>query len=209
MFDMQAISALSGQTLLLRLVAALLIAITHGMATALLAGWMGDKGPRYDGRLSLNPFVQLDAFGLFSQVLFRIGWSKPVEVDPTALKGGRWGLAVVILGGLLGVLVLGMAGWWLRPVAVGLLGGGSEAVVLSGFLEILAEMSVWFALGNLVPLPPFAAGSIWRGLMPAWDERLRRRFYLAGLVMLVIVASSIPGRWLAPVAEAVQRLILL
>lgn len=208
MFDLQAISALSGQTLLLRLVAALLIAAMHGSATALVAGWMGDRGPQYDGRLSLNPFIQLDAFGLISQILFRIGWSKPAGVDPAALKGGRWGLAAVILGGLLGVLALGMAGWWLRPVAVGLLGGGSEAVVLSGFLEILAEMSVWFALANLVPLPPFAAGAIWSGLASDWDERLRRRFYLPGLVMLVVVASGYPGQWLAPIAAAVQRVAL-
>ena len=58
------------QQLVLRLAAMVIIAGVHGIAVAATAVALGDPGPRYDGRLRLNPFIHLDLLGTASGVLF-------------------------------------------------------------------------------------------------------------------------------------------
>jgi hypothetical protein len=38
-------------------------------------------GPRYDGRLRLNPLVHPTCWGPY-RVVFSFGWSKPIAIDP-------------------------------------------------------------------------------------------------------------------------------
>src|SRR5258708_22939023 len=83
------------QQLVLRLIAYVFIAAVHGLAVAAVAVAMGDQGPRYDGRLRLNPLAHLDIIGTASGALFSVGWIRPIAIDPLELRLGRIGLAVV------------------------------------------------------------------------------------------------------------------
>ena len=77
------------QQIVLRFCALLLIVGAHGAAVAGAATALGDQGPRYDGRLSVNPLAHLDLLGLISGVLFSVGWIKPVAIDPGKLYPGH------------------------------------------------------------------------------------------------------------------------
>ena len=87
------------QQLVLRLIAYVFIAAIHGFTVAAVAVAIGDQGPRYDGRLRLNPLAHLDIIGTASGVLFSVGWIRPIAVDSFELRLGRIGLAIVVAAG--------------------------------------------------------------------------------------------------------------
>ena len=61
-----------------------LIAITfHEFAHAFAADKLGDDTPRLQGRLSLNPLAHLDPIGSLMLLFARVGWGKPVQINPT------------------------------------------------------------------------------------------------------------------------------
>ena len=61
------------------MIPAMLIAFTfHEYAHALMADRLGDKTPRFQGRLTLNPAAHIDLFGFIAVLLFGFGWAKPV-----------------------------------------------------------------------------------------------------------------------------------
>ena len=61
----------------------ILIAITfHEFAHAYAADKLGDDTPRSQGRLTLNPLGHLDPIGTVMLLFARVGWGKPVEVNP-------------------------------------------------------------------------------------------------------------------------------
>jgi hypothetical protein len=77
------------QLVVLRLVAGVLMVTVHGMAIAAAAVLLGDKGPRYDGRLTLLPTRHIDFVGLGSIMLSGFGWSRPVAIETAQLRFGR------------------------------------------------------------------------------------------------------------------------
>ena len=105
--------------LVLRLSAFIFIVGLHGAAVAAAACALGDPGPRYDGRLSASPLAHVDLLGLLGGILFLVGWSKPVAIDPAALRPGRLGLVVVVVlaaaEALAAVVILRLARPWLLP----------------------------------------------------------------------------------------------
>ena len=66
----------------------------HEFAHAAMADYMGDPTPKYEGKLTLNPFVHLDITGaivlllslLFTQGRWIVGCGKPVAVYSEALN---------------------------------------------------------------------------------------------------------------------------
>lgn len=196
------------QVLVLRLVAVMFIAAVHGFAIAAAAAALGDRGPRHDGRLSLNPLLHLDAVGTLSAVLFALGWIRPLAVDPAAVKGGRPGLALVAAAGSLATLAAAVALHAVRPLVLPLLSdtASAQAYVL---VDVVDELSVWFVLVNLVPAPPFtgtllaaaASGS------KAFLGIARRRHTAAAIVVAAVAASGVVTRALAPLHAAVAGVL--
>lgn len=64
-------------------VPAILLAIAfHELGHAFVAYKPGDPTPKYQGRLTLNPFAHLDPLGTIMLLVFRIGWARPVVINP-------------------------------------------------------------------------------------------------------------------------------
>ncbi|NIM47611.1 MAG: site-2 protease family protein, partial [Candidatus Aenigmarchaeota archaeon] len=79
---------------------ALLVAIDiHEFAHAWSANRLGDNTAEQAGRITLNPFVHLDPIGTLMIFLARIGWGKPVPVNPNNFKNPKVGWALVSLAG--------------------------------------------------------------------------------------------------------------
>ena len=55
----------------------LLLFIAIGFAATKL----GDPTPRYQGRLTLNPFAHIDYFGALMLLFLGIGWARPVQIN--------------------------------------------------------------------------------------------------------------------------------
>ena len=71
----------------------------HELAHGYTAYKLGDPTAKYMGRLTLNPIKHIDPFGLVCMVLFRIGWAKPVPINPRYFKKPKRDTALCALAG--------------------------------------------------------------------------------------------------------------
>jgi Zn-dependent protease len=184
------------QQLVLRLIAYLFIAAVHGFAVAAAAVVLGDAGPRHDGRMRLNPLAHLDLLGTASGVLFSVGWIRPIAVDPATLRVGRIGLLAVMAAGAAASLVAVIVLRALRPLILPML-PDTRSTDLFALVETIGELSLWFALFNMLPLPPLT-GAHWLNLIaPGWREAIRRSEPYADVALVILAGSGVFTRLLA------------
>lgn len=208
MFDITGAFATSGQAALYRIVCMLVIVGVFGFMLALAARLMGDKGPGYDGRLTLNPLTHMEPIGALVMVIFRFGWIKPMAIDHKELKGGKWGMIVVVLASLLVIVALAAALWQLRPILVRAFPGAMALIAAVGMIEAFGEMAMWFVIINIFPVPPLAGGLLLSAFAPKAYEAIVARVYIPAAVLALFILTQVPERVLGPVIAAAKRIVM-
>ena len=198
------LSDITLQSIAFRVLALLIIAGIHGFAIAATAVFLGDKGPRYDGRLTVVPAGHIDLVGAVGLVLFGLGWAKPVDVDAGEFRIGRAGIVIVILAGFFGLLATAaLLSALVLPALTAL--PHTAALTTAAFLRTAGHLSIGVALLSLVPLPPLAGGLI----LGAFGIHVSRQVQLGlAALLLVAVATGVVGRLLGP-AHAVLASVIL
>jgi Zn-dependent protease len=180
---------LSLQQLLLRLIAYVFIAGIHGFAVAATAYALGDSGPRHDGRLTVNPLVHLDVLGTAVGVFFSFGWIRPIAVDPAELRMGRAGLVIVVAAGVAATLLAAVALRLLRPLLLPLLSDTAASAAFA-LVETSGDLSLWFAIFNVLPLPPLTGAHLLVAAVPAWRKVVVKWQLYAALALAVLAATK-------------------
>lgn len=178
---------------------ALVIAITvHEFGHAWVADLLGDHTARSMGRVSFNPIVHFDPVGalmiLFTLTSgFGLGWGRPVMVNPRNLAGGRNGMALVSIAGIMmNLLCAVICAVALRLVT--LFGGAfSGGQLVRTVLLVLISVNVYLAAFNfIVALPPLDGFNFLVNVLPVRAAygfgQLAR--YGPILLLLVILASQ-------------------
>lgn len=199
---------LSGQQVLFRIAALLVIISFHGLFVALIAVWLGDKGPRFDGRVSINPMRHLEPIGALLLVIFRLGWIKPVAID---LKAFRWrfgGAAIVVLASLTLTILLAEALWLLRPALITSFSDSSAIRTLILMIETMARMTVWFAVVNIIPVPPLTGGLLLAAVAPTAYRFLDEKRLFIGIAFGVIAFAGAATDVLDTTVSALTDLLL-
>ena len=80
----------------------------HEFAHGFAAVKLGDNTPRWQGRLTLNPFAHIDYMGSLAILLFGFGWAKPVGVNPRNFKNPKIGMAIVAFAGPLSNIIMSL-----------------------------------------------------------------------------------------------------
>jgi Zn-dependent protease len=194
------------QQLVLRLLAMVFVAAVHGIAVAGTAFALGDPGPRYDGRLTPNPLSHLDVLGTLGGV-FSAGWIRPIAIDPAELRTGRVGLVLVVLAGAAATLASIAALRFVRPYLLPPLPDTTSALAFA-FIETIGELSLWFALVNMLPLPPLTGSHLLVAIAPQWCDRLRRSQPYAAVLLAVLAVADVATRLLGPVYAVLARAVL-
>ncbi len=180
----------------------------HEYAHAWVAARLGDDTPRREGRLTLNPLAHADWLGTIilpavTSLTGRgfLGWGRPVNTDPRALRGGWNGLALVALAGPLSNVLIAI-----------LL--GAVAALIAHAAPALAELatrglwlSLYLALFNLIPIPPLDGSKLLLAArLPAaiYSELARFGF----LLLIVAMATLDLARWLSEGSGWGARVIL-
>src|SRR4051812_26451745 len=127
--------------IVLRFVSLLIIAPIQRVVVVATAVALGDAGPRYDGELTGDPLRHLDLFGSLSTIVFGIGWSKPVTVDPSKLKVGRAGVVLMIIAAFAALLVTAFVLRMLVTPALTML-PFSAGLTVASFVRVAAEVGV-------------------------------------------------------------------
>jgi Zn-dependent protease len=186
------VSDLTLQQVVLRIVAVLLMVGVHGFAVAGAATAMGDPGPRYDERLTMNPLRHFDVIGGVLTVLFGFGWIRPIAVDPDKLRTGRAGLVAVIAAGFCATLLLAALLRLLRPSVLNLLPDTASATFFV-FVETLGQLCVSFAVFNLLPLP-LVTGQHWLvAIRPGSRAALRRIQPYGAVALALLIVTGVVG----------------
>ena len=127
----------------------------HEFAHAWVATRLGDDTPQREGRVSLNPLRHVDWIGtvLLPAVTSLVGagflgWGRPVNTNPSKLRGGLNGMALVALAGPASNVVFAVV----LSAAAGLLRYSNLS--LANFAAQGARLSIYLALFNMIPVPP-------------------------------------------------------
>lgn len=198
------LSDLTVDLVVMRIIAGIILATVQGLAIAGTAVLLGDKGPRYDGRLTAWPWGHVDLLGLGSLALTGLGWGRPVAVDPGQLRFGRWGLVLVVLANGVALVVLG---YLLSRLSAPLLGAldYTAAVTMAAFLREAAQLCLWMALFSLLPVPPLAGAHFLAALGISVPQRLV--VYL-GWVLFLASIFGVTRSVIRPAFNLVAPLVL-
>lgn len=192
------------QLMVFRFLAGLIIATVQGATIAAVAVLLGDKGPRYDGRLTLMPFGHVDLLGLGSMMVSGFGWSKPVAIETAQLRFGPWSPVIAALAGSAALLAVGYLLLLLVIPALTLL-PYTAGLTTAAFLRVAARLCVWMALFTLLPVPPLAGAH----LLAAAGIRLPAATgILIGCALLLASVLGITRMVLSPLYNIIAPLVL-
>lgn len=162
----------------------------RGFIQALVARMMGDKTAKDAGFLTLNPIAHIDVLGLlvillvffflgglFYDVLPRsillilliilgVRWTNPVPIDDSQFSSYRLGGILTSLSGPLANLMIAFAATGMMRLILWDGFPTNVIVTLVEILKVLIDISVFFSVIDLVPLPPFDGGRMLRYMLP-------------------------------------------
>jgi hypothetical protein len=185
------------QQIFYRLVAFLIITGVHGFALAGIARLLGDPTPKYNARLTPNPFVHLSMPALAMAVLFRFGWIRPMKIKPENLRFGRFGLVLCWLGAVGLTLLLIPLLYPLRSVFALSLPRTAAFTVL-GITDTLQSLALLFGLLNLLPLPLLTGSLLLEAAFPNLGEWMRRHETALTWIWVVAIVSGAADMLLLP-----------
>jgi Zn-dependent protease len=164
----------------------------HELAHALTAYRLGDPTPKYDGRLTLNPFAHLDLIGSLLILMMGLGWAKPVRFNPGALRmDPRTGALIVAAAGPISNLALAfiLAMVWNAAVPALAAAGISIPSQLASLFTFFILINVGLFFFNLIPLAPLDGFTVLRGILPYnlvyQLDRIQRFSFLIFLLLFV------------------------
>lgn len=198
MFDLSLLQILA------RAIAIIVVLSVMGFSLAGFARLLGDKGVVYDGKLTINPLVHIDMFALVAGVAGRIGWLRPLAIDPAQFRGGRAGPVLAAIGAMIVVFLLGRVAILLQPWVATSWPSASAAFV-GATLRQTVDTVGWTLAANLIPIPPFLGGYLLQALAPgAYGWLVKRHLWvsLALAVLIVLTYRSLPGTVLGSWAAA-------
>ncbi|MGV8982858.1 site-2 protease family protein [Clostridium sp.] len=178
------------------MIPAILIAFTfHEYAHAITADRLGDKTPRFQGRLTLNPMAHIDPMGFILILIVGFGWAKPVETNPSSYKNyykddlkvsAAGPIANLIIGFVFAILLMLFEKF--SPIQ------GEVYKIIGNILLMTGYWNCILFFLNLVPVPGFDGFHIVRDLFPKFfynisDSLTRYQF----LIFMALILPILPG----------------
>lgn len=173
---------------------AILIAFTfHEYAHAFVADKLGDKTPKFQGRLTLNPIAHIDPIGFLMILIFHFGWAKPVQTNPSSYKHYYKDDLKVSIAGPLANLAVGFIFAFISIIFSKLSPGLNVTSIILKIFIITSQLNCMLFLLNLIPIPGFDGFHILRDLFPKAFYNIADSMYRYQLIIFIILVFPIFG----------------
>ncbi len=178
------------------LIALLISMVIHEVMHGVTARALGDTTAADMGRITLNPLKHIDVVAtiLLPLLLVILGQTpimaaKPVPFNPSRVKFGDYGAALVGLAGPVTNFVLAIIGSILIHLASGNL-------QVATFLLLFIQINVILMVFNLIPIPPLDGSRAVYALAPESVRRVMERIESMGflfLLVILLILFQLPG----------------
>ena len=193
------------QTIGFRVLTLLIIVGIQGGILAGTAVLLGDKGPKYDGRLTIMPFSHIDFAGAISLIIFGLGWAKQMDIDSQQFRVSGVSIITTIFAGFIGLLIVAtllnelvLPALTMLPFTVG--------IATAEFLRGASSLTVWFALLSLIPIPPLTGGL----LISTIGIRVPKKTqWILAAILLLAVATGVVHQLLDQAYSVLASLIFV
>lgn len=185
----------------------------HEAIHGYVAYFLGDDTAKHQGRLTLNPIKHIDPFlTLFLPVMLAVigapvfGGAKPVPFDPTRVRYGEWGAAMVAVAGPLVNLFFAFVAF-----GVGVVTGGFSSM-LGQILTITVMVNLGFFIFNMLPIPPLDGSRVLYALAPDSIRRGMAAIEQVGIIVIflfVMLASPLIGSFMSTAMEAIIAVFMV
>ncbi len=167
-----------------------LVMPVHEFAHAYVAHLCGDDTAKWNGRLTLNPFKHIDAWGTAMMLTVGIGYAKPVPVISRNFRNYKRDMMLVALAGPLSNFLMAVVAVGLFRVSQFFVTDNAAADALFMiFVDAIASVNVSLMVFNLLPIPPLDGSRLWSSLLPPkWSYTLERysQYITMGLFVLMM-----------------------
>lgn len=190
LFDLKNLSGDSSQFIIIALanILAVVLALSlHEFAHAFTAYKCGDSTPKLTGRLTLNPLNHMDPIGLVCCAIFRFGWAKPVQINPTNFRNIKKGVILTSIAGVLTNLIFAFISFGLYKLCLLIISTNVLVLFLQYFLYYLFMINLCLAVFNFLPIYPLDGFKLVEVLSKYNNNFVKFMYRYGNLILILLI----------------------
>ena len=200
---------ITGMQLITVLVSILIGLSVHEMMHAFVAHWLGDDTAYHEGRLTLNPLAHIDIATtiLLPMVMIIAGLppilaARPVPFNPSAVKWGDYGAALVGICGPFTNLILAI----ISGTVFKLIGADLGSFYYNALI-IFTEINVMFFVFNMIPIPPLDGSRLLYAFAPDPVRKIMEQIEALGFFSILLIFFLVFAFFSGPIIEVQQSIL--
>jgi Zn-dependent protease len=207
-------------TSIIIMIVVLLLSMTLHEAMHAFAGyWLGDDTAHVEGRLTLNPLAHIDPFLTIGLPLVLIvtsvlsggltpifGGAKPVPFNPTRVRWGDFGAALVGVAGPLTNFVIALLAFAVYALS------GQPTNMFGEVLLITVMINLGFFIFNMIPIPPLDGSRVLYAIAPDGARNFMEMIERNGIIVvfaIVFLFSSQIGMLIQGIEWSILRVFYM
>ena len=189
-------------TILATIVAIAVAISVHEFGHAYSAHLLGDDTAKMYGRMTLDPAKHLDFMGLIAMLIFRIGWAKPVPINPNNFKNYKVGNVIVSLAGVTANII--------TAIVCVLINKYINMTAINLIAQYVIVYNVGFAAFNLLPIPPLDGWGVISSFIPYKYREIAYKYEsMSSIIFLVLIFTGAYSLFVSPIRNLIWQILYI